>query len=257
VNQPALNFASTTAGAGHFLAGAITCLLVALLVPGVIPRPSSMTAELGAIQLAWSAAVVGLGWIPLVDPWDGHLARLFLLRDIPTGWLWTMPLVAAGAVLPAVLRLLSLARSAEPQLHGPRRVGLVLAGLVLPTATHITGMVVLLSVVGWPETPLTGLGFLAADPRRALLGAAVPMIAAVIVASRTVPTVSAIRRCPTDGRSVLLVALLAVASALGIAVAGAPRTDGIVRSVLWGAPNARTNIRPWIERDVPPPKMVP
>jgi hypothetical protein len=252
VNQPALNFASTPAGLAHFAVGAVVCLLIAVMAPAIIPRPSTMAAELGMIQMAWTAAVYGLGWIPLVDPWDGHLARMLRLRDAPQALLWTLPFVAAVAALPAVIRLLSLARSATPQLLGPQRLGVVVAGLVLPTITTTAGLVALLTVTGWPDTPLDGVGFLGEDPRRAALGVIPALLLAMVVAATRVPTTNPLRLRAADGRSVMLMALLATLLAASVAVAGAPLANATARSLLWGSPNHLNNIRPWIDRTARP-----
>lgn len=254
VNVPVIDFATTSGGLAYWLAGPVVCLVLAVMVPGFVPRPSSMAAELAALQVAWTAGAFGLGWLALVDGWDGHLSRMLRLWDLPNWLVWLAPVVAGAAVVPACLRLLALARAARTQLNRGRRLSTVGLLFWCPTIALGCGLVALLTIAGWPETPMAGLGFLAADPRRAVIGLAPPILVTGLLAWIGYPAPAFANLRPVDGRSIVAAAVLALAAVVWIGWCGAPTPSDQVRSLLWSRPDHRNNIRPWIERR---PEMLP
>jgi hypothetical protein len=230
VNQPEINFASTPAAAGYWLGSLLLPVLAAAAALPLLPRRQSLLSELLVIHWVWSAAVVAGAWLPLIDPDDGHLARWLALNDWPSIAVWAAPgLAAAVALLPAV-RLLQLARRRRPQLSRRLRISLVLLHLVAPSGCWLAVAIVTSGVV----------------PFRSLAGVAIVVAATLTMAWWRFPAPHAqkLRRPTTPG--IAGTATLAVALILAAWFAGRP-IGGSRAGVLWSAPQATNNIRPWIE----------
>ncbi len=230
VNEPTLNFASLPRAFGYWWGSLLLPLAVAGFTVPLVPRRRTVAAELAAVHVAWMATVVGVAWLPLLDPREGHLARWLELVGRPADLLWLAPATAALLAVPVTLRLLALARAARRDLPRLSRVGLVLAHLVVPA-------------VGWCMlvVPLRGT-----PPVTALAGLAMPVAVALVVAWTGYPTAYAFRLDELSGGTVvraLVAALVGWALVLGC---GRPLSDGSTAGVLWAAPSARNNVRPWI-----------
>ena len=247
VNQPSLAFATQPSAAGYWLGGIATCLLAASLVIPLLPRPRGLTWELAALQISWMASVLGLGWMALLDPWDGHLGRFLRLHDVSAPAAWLVPMLGAWAALIPTLRLLALARGAQPQLTRVGRMMTVFIHLVLPAFVWIATAVVMVNRAGpsFRGTPLEVLG-----PLETLwppvVAAGLPCVAALMMAWLAFPRPWVHHLEPV--RLKAIIGLLAAAVVLvGFLIAlGAPTGAGKRRGVLWSQPDSRNNIRPWV-----------
>jgi hypothetical protein len=231
VDQPTLDFARRTVALGYWFGGVVTVGAIGALAIPLLPRPRTVAAEQATVQLAWTALVIGVAWMPLLDLEDGHPGRWFRLHTLPVELLALAPVAAAGlAVLPTV-RLLAIARAGRPQLRRVARVGVVVVHLVIPVAAVLG-----LACVVAPHLPAVGL-----------IAAAAPIVAAVAVAWIGFPAAFAwpLER-PESAAVVRAIVALAVGAAV-IWVAGRPVGDGHATGLLWSTPTARNNIRPWIE----------
>ena len=230
VNQPDINFASTAAATGYWLGSLLLPLLAAAAALPLLPRRQSLLAELLVVHWVWSAAVVAGAWLPLIDMDDGHLSRWLALNGWPPLAAWTAPLAAAAVALLPAMRVLQLARRRRPQLSRGWRISLVVFHLVAPTGCWIAVAILARGVV----------------PYRSLGGVAIVVTAALASAWWRVPAPHAqtLRRPSTAG--IAGVATLAVAMILAVWFSGRPM-GGSSAGLLWSAPQATNNIRPWIE----------
>ncbi len=234
VNEPTLDFAASGAAWGYWLGSLVLPALLGLAAIPLVPRPRTVAAELLMVHLAWNLTLVGLCWIPLLEPDDGHLVRFLQFRHLPPELVY---LPAAGAVvgcLAATLRVLALARAAGPGAGRPARLAVVLFHLAPPT--------ILYGAVG------VALG--GSLPLRALFAALVPVLAALGLAWSGFPRPWVFSlEPPTPGTVVRCAAGILVAGAL-LWAAGRPVEHGGRAGLLWGAPGAHDNIRAWV-RPVP------
>ncbi|HHQ49412.1 MAG TPA: hypothetical protein ENK19_11090, partial [Acidobacteria bacterium] len=122
VNEPTLNFASTPAANLYWLGALILPGILAFAVVPFVPRSKTVWADLAAVQIAFGMAVGGLGWLPLLDLTDGHLARWLDLHDLPRQLLAVPSLLGAVAALPLIIRLLSFDRAAHRAPSALRRI---------------------------------------------------------------------------------------------------------------------------------------
>ena len=249
VNQPSLAFASQASGLGYWLGGVALCLAISLLAVNILPRPRGLVWELATIQMAWGAAVVGLGWIPLIDPWDGHVSKLLRLYGHSTAWVWVFPVLGAWAGLIATIRLLALVRSARPRHSRAGRLATVIFHQAVPVAVWIGAGTMLAAVNESGTTSGTS-----SDPTAILFrlwapafGAALPVIAAISLAWFAYPR-------PWVGRLEDLRSGGFVVMAAGVALLlslclffGRPIPPGSCSGVLWAPANSRNNVRPWIK----------
>ncbi len=234
VNQPSLAFSSHPSSAGYWLGGTTACLVIAVGVVPLFPRPRTMAFELLALQISWGAAVVGLGWMALLDPADGHLSRFLLLHDLPAALAWILPVTGAWAALIPTHRLLALERSARPQLGRGRRILTVMIHLVLPALGWIAVGTTLLSRIGiavrW--TPV--------------LAAALPAVAALSLAWSLYPAPWIHPLEKIRFGSIVPIVVVAAVLVVSQIVLGGPVGATGNRGVLWAPPDSRNNIRSWI-----------
>lgn len=247
VNQPSLAFATQRSAAGYWLGGIATCLLAATFVVPLLPRPRGLTWEFAALQISWLASVLGLGWMALLDPWDGHLGRFLRLHDVSPVVAWLVPMLGAWAALIPTLRLLALARGAQPQLTRGGRVTTVFLHLVLPACVWIAAGVLL---VNRTDHSFRGSPFEVLGPLEALwqpvVAAGLPCVAALLMAWLAYPRPWVHHLEPVTLKA--SASLLAAATVLVglLMVLGAPVGAGECRGVLWSHPDSRNNIRPWV-----------
>lgn len=230
VNQPTLAFASEPRSIGYWSGSLALPLLVAVAAIALLPRPRSLAAELIVLQLAWACAVVGLAWLPLLDPRDGHLCRWLELWRLPAPLVWLAPALAIPAALLPTLRLLALLRIARPHTGRALRVAAVAAHLGVPAAAFV-GVATLAS--GRP-------------PEMSTLAVGAAVVVAVSAAWVGYPPAFVHRLRGLElGSWVRLAAAAAVAVAI-VWLAGRPLPDDARAGLLWGGPTATNNIRPWI-----------
>ncbi len=230
VNEPTMDFATLPSAFGYWWGSLLLPLLLAGLTVPLVPRPRTVAAELAAVQLAWMANVIGVAWLPLLDPRDGHLARWLDLAKLPSGALWLAPAAAALLTVPLVLRLLALARAARSDLGRMRRFVLVVVQMMLPALAWVV-----------VAAPLAGR-----FPIEAVAGVALSVAVALVVAWSGYPAAFAFRLEELSAGSVLRLLVAAMAAWALVLACGRPLRDGNVAGVLWGAPGALNNVRPWI-----------
>ncbi|MCK5379523.1 MAG: hypothetical protein KAJ78_08960, partial [Acidobacteria bacterium] len=247
VNQPSLAFSTDGSAAGYWLGGIAACLIVAALSLPLAPRPRGLTSELVAVQISWMASVLGLGWMVLLDPWDGHLSRFLRLHDLSPVLIWLVPVLGAWAALVPTVRLLALARGAQPQLHRSGRLLTVLTHLVMPAFAWVAVGLLIISRTSPTNhgTLLEGLpSFEALWPP--VLAASLPMAAALTLAWVAFPRPWVHHLEPVNLKNgVLLLVSAAVLVGLQLSLGG-PSEGGGCRGVLWSHADSRNNLRPWV-----------
>ncbi len=231
VNQPAINFASLPSAGGYWLGSTLLPLLVAVALVPLLPRASSLIAELAIVQAAWASATVAVAWLPLVDPDDGHLIRFLTLHDLPPVLVWIVPAVASAAGLLPTLRLLELARRRRRDVGRWYRTLLVAVHLGVPVALWFG----LVSVIR------------GAVPIAAAIAIAAPVAAALILAWLRFPQPYVRPLAGLTGAGVAWLTALAVTSAAIVWMCGHPTAGGKRVGLLWGEAFSLNNMRPWIE----------
>jgi len=231
VNQPILDFATELESLGYWLGSVVLPLLVAFAAIPLLPRARSLAAELIVVQLTWACAVIGLAWLPLLDPLDGHLVRWVELWRLPAPLLFLAPALAIPAAVPPTLRLLGLLRIGRPNTGRALRLATVMLHLALPAAAWVAAATALLGALPPPSALAAG--------------------AAVVVALSTAwfgyPPAFVHRLRPLSLGSWLLLAALAAAAVAIVWLAGRPLPEGRRAGLLWAQPTASNNIRPWID----------
>jgi hypothetical protein len=230
VNEPSIHFASLGAADGYWLGSLVLPLLLALLAPTLIPRARTAGAELLMVQLGWGLAVIGLAWMPFLDPSDGHLVHWLDFRRLAAFWIWAAPAAAALAAFIAVRRLLKLLDTALPHAGLAARLATVALHFWLPTA----GWILLTGILAGPVFP------------RVLAAVAIPCGAAAAAAffGDAAPHFHGLG--PVGARTwVYGIAATLVAGAL-VWGSGRPLADQRAAGVLWGRPLATNNIRAWV-----------
>jgi hypothetical protein len=230
VDQPALNFASEARALGYWLASSVVPLLFGLGSISLLPRARSLAAELLFLHGAWAATAVGVAWLPLLDPGDGHLTRWLALGGLPWWLVWLAPVLAAPAAVPATLRLLALARSARQ--HAGRWFRLAVVGL------HLAAPCAAWCCVVWALR-----GEAAIAPSLALLA---PLATAGAIAWIGYPAPFVHRLRPLNPASWLRLAALATVMAALLLAAGRPMPGDRRAGLVWSQPGENNNIRPWI-----------
>jgi hypothetical protein len=231
VNQPTLNFASQSRAIGYWLGSLALPLLIAVAVIHLVPRARTLGSELVATHAAWGATVVGIAWLPLLDPVDGHLARFLDLSDLPSALVWPAPALAAVAALLPTLRLLALVRIARSHVGRAGRVALVALHLGFPCIVWATlASVVHRGVITAPTLALSA-----------------PLLMAFAVAWFGYPAPFVHRLRELDTASWIRIIIVGAVLVAVIWFAGRPLGDDRSAGLLWGRPGASNNVRPWIE----------
>ena len=231
VNQPTLHFATQLEALGYWTGSLLLPLLVAFAAIPLLPRPRSLAAELFVLHAAWASTVVGLAWLPLLDPQDGHLARWLELWHLPGPLIWLAPALAIPAALPATLRLLALLRIGRPNTGRVLRLATVMLHLALPAGAWVAA----------------GTTLLGAPPAPSALAAGAVVVVALSTAWFGYPPAFVHRLKPIALGSWLLLAVLAAAVVGAAWLAGRPLAEGRRAGLLWARPGASNNVRPWIE----------
>jgi len=231
VNQPTLAFATELESLGYWSGSVVLPLLVAFAAIPLLPRARSLAAELIVVQLSWACAVIGLAWLPLLDPLDGHLVRWLELWRLPAPLLFLAPALAIPAALPPTLRLLGLLRIGRPNTGRALRLATVLLHLALPAAVWVAGSAALLG----------------APPASSALAVGAVVVVALSTAWFGYPPAFVHRLRPLGLGSWLLLAALAAAAVAIVWLAGRPMPEGRRAGLLWAQTTASNNIRPWID----------
>jgi hypothetical protein len=231
VNQPALDFATQLRSLGYWSGSTVLPLLVALAAIPLLPRARSLAAELIVLHAAWAAAVVGLAWLPLLDPQDGHLVRWLELWGLPAPLVFLAPALAIPAVLPPTMRLLALLRIGRPNTGRALRLAAVTLHLVVPAAAWVAAVTFLL---GAPPVP------------PALAAGAAVMVALSTAWFGYPPAFVHRLRGLTLGSWLRMAAVVATVVTI-VWFAGRPLPDARRAGLLWARPAASNNIRPWID----------
>jgi hypothetical protein len=231
VNQPALHFATQTRSLGYWTGSYLLPLAVALAAVPLLPRPRTIASELAVLHAAWAATVVGIAWLPLIDPADGHLWRWLDLWDLPSGLAWVAPALAIPAAVPATLRLLALLRVSRHHAGRLLRLAAVMVHLGLPAIAWV-------ALAAWAR---------GAPPVPSAIGVGTVLMVGLSVAwfGYPPPFVERLQRL----RAASWVRLVAAAAALVAVVllSGRPLPADRRGGLLWSRPTATNNVRPWIE----------
>lgn len=231
VNQPTLHFATQVRSLGYWTGSYLLPLAVALAAIPLLPRPRTIAAELAVLHSAWAATVVGLAWLPLIDPADGHLWRWLDLWDLPSSLAWVAPALAIPAAVPATLRLLALLRVSRHHAGRLLRLGVVMVHLGLPAIAWV-------ALAAWTR---------GAPPVPSTIGVGTVVMVGLSVAwfGYPPPFVERLQRLRAASwiRFVAAAAVLVAVVFLSGRPLPADRRGGLV----WARPNATNNVRPWIE----------
>lgn len=249
LNQPNLAYSGRPIALGYWFGGIILCLLIGLLAVRLLPRPRKLGWELFTLQLAWMSLAVGVCWLPLLDAWDGHVSHYLRLQAASPAWVWLFPIVGGWAALIPTVRLLALLRSADRTASGFKRCLCVMAHFGLPTmAWMVFGLILQLPLLQAAATPdsIPGLELLLREYWPPLIGALLPLLAALILAATAYPRPwSSPMEGLSGGQFVAAILCLMLSGGLFL-VAGAPIGNGQSRGLLWGQPNSRNNLRSWV-----------
>lgn len=249
LNQPNLGFSGRPGAFGYWFGGIILCLLVGLLSVRLLPRPRRLGWELLSFQLAWMSVAVGVCWLPLLDSWDGHVSHYLRLHSASPAWVWIFPILGAWVALIPVFRLLALLRSADRAASGLKRCLCVMAHFGLPTlAWAIFGLALELPLLqsAASSDSLPGLELLLREFWPPVVGALLPLLAALLMAARAYPRPWSFPMGSLSGKQ-FVAAILSLVFFVGLfLIAGAPLGNGQSRGLLWAQPNSRNNIRTWV-----------
>lgn len=234
VNQPVLNFASLPMATGYWLGSLALPLAVGTLLLPLMPRPRSLAVELAAVHIAWTAAALGVAWLPVLDMRDGHFTRWLALHGMPSGAVWLTPVVGAGIVLLPTIRLLQLARRYRPHSGRSYRLVVVCVHLILPfllwvaLAFTVHGSLIVSGIVAAALVATTGFVF--------------------AWFRYPAPFVQPLREL--SPRDVVVVAAVAAVLAVILWLGGRPLEGGRSAGLQWGNASAFNNVRPWIDATV-------
>ncbi len=231
VNQPTLHFSALVTATGYWWASWLVPVAIAIGALPFLPRARTLAAELFILHAAWASAIVGVAWLPFLDPVDGHLGRWLGLHHLPSELLWIAPVVALPAAFGVTVRLLALLRMARQ--HSGRGIRLATVGL------HLVAPAVI-----WAGAASLLRG---TPPVMAILAIVLPITVALVVAFKGYPPGFPHRLSELQTASfVRLAAALVVVLGL-VWIAGRPLTEGHRAGILWAAPGSYNNVRPWIE----------
>jgi hypothetical protein len=231
VNQPSLHFSSQWSALGYWSGSLVLPMVVAFGAIGLLPRSRRLGSELAILHAAWAAALVGLAWLPLIDPADGHLSRWFELWRWPAALVWLAPVLALPAAMLPALRLLSLLRIVRRDSGRIGRVTAVALHLVVPASIWFTAATMIGGDPPWWSAGAAGAASLTA------LG----------VAWKGYPSPFAHRLDGLDTGSWIRVVVGATLLLALVVAAGRPLSDGHRAGLTWSEPEAMNNVRPWIE----------
>lgn len=228
VNQPGVGFSATRAAlAGYWLPPLVVPLLLALLLPPLMPSGQGWVSELAVYHTATAAAVLGLGLAPSFGVADGPVAGLEVFWKVPA--LLVVLLCAAGGVAGATMASLRLASPLWLAPGGPTRRRRVLIPLLhagLPLLLWLAA----LYLGGW-------------RPRTAAAVVAGAVVGLAVVASAWFVTRAPLVRRRGAGwgtigaAGVLAIAICGVLACAGAAHAGSPK------GFLWGEERMTSNVR--------------
>lgn len=228
VNQPGIGFAATRhALLGYWLPPLVLPLLLALLLPPLMPSGEGWVSELSVYHFATAAAVLGLGLAPPLGVSDGPAAGLEVFWRFPS---LAVVLLGAGAgVLGATMASLRLASPLWLAPGGPTRRRRLLVPL-LHTGAPLGLWLGVVCVAGW-------------QPRTAAAVVGGGVVGLAVVASAWFVTHAPLvrRRAPGWG-AIVLTGLLAVVVGGALAWAGAP-LQGAPKGFLWGQERMTSNVR--------------
>jgi hypothetical protein len=244
VNEPEVSYAGSSAALwGYWLAPSLMALVVAWLLPTVVPVPATWGWELLVFHLSTAAAVLGLGWAPGFGIGDGPIAGLRTFWNVPTrqSLLVSMSLGVLSAV-PAVIRLGGHLWTVP---GGPSRRRRALLAVLHGWTPFLLWLLVTVAL-GWP---LSGASVLGAG--LALLGC---LLGALVFVPRAV--VHPVR--PVGMGALVLAAPLGILATVMLLWAGTPRA-GRTLAVVWDRPALANNIRVewrvfWLRQPPPAPR---
>jgi len=231
VNEPDIHFASLGRADGYWLGSLILPLLLAYTATHLLPRARTVASELAVTHLAWASAVVGLGWLPLIDPGGGHIGGWLHFRGLPAWGVWAAPVLAVVPTVLVTLRLLTLSRTANQVAGAGTRLLAVVLHLWLP-------------VIAW--LALAG-AIRGSVPASAGAGVLVPCLLAAALALRAYPEACVHRLEPVRADTLVRAAIAPAVMLVIFWFAGRPLPGGRDAGILWGPPLATNNIRGWIE----------
>jgi len=249
LNLPDLGFSGRPAALGYWFGGVGLCLLIGLLAVPLLPRPRKLGWELMVLQLAWMSLSIGVCWLPLLDAWDGHISRFLRLHEFSPAWVWIFPILGSWVALIPVLRLLALLRDGEPTASAFKRSLCVMAHFGVPTLGWMSfGLALELPLLQAAASTdsMPGLEILLREFWAPLIGALLPVVAALLFAVRAYPRPFAFPMAPLSGGQFLAVFLALAAGGGLFFLTGAPVGNGMSRGLLWGRPDSRSNIRSWV-----------
>ena len=231
VNQPVINFSSQSSAIGYWLGSLILPLIIASGIIPLLPRARTLLAELSVVHIAWSTALVGGAWLPLINSDDGHLARWLSLQGWPKEAVWAAPVLTSIIALVPTIRLLEMARRRQTSARSISRFGVVVIHLGLP-------------LVAWVVLTAFVRGSL---PVAATIGAAAALATSLTVAWMRYPAPYVHPLEPTTPSRFAGVLITAALIAIFVWSAGRPLPESRSAGIIWGTSQAFNNIRPWID----------
>jgi hypothetical protein len=231
VNEPTVNFAASLAATGYWCGSGIAPLLVAILGGPLSLRLVTLTGQLFMVQWGWASVVIGLAWLPALDPQVSHVTRWLQFRGLATELRWLLILAAVAAAVPLVLRLLSLARIASYHLGRWRRLAVVVVHLI-----PIPSLWIAVSIVVRGSVPI-----------EACVAVCLPLAAAVMVPWFGYPMPLTHAIAPVRSMAFAYVAALIVAVGLVMWFAGRPLPGNRTAAIQWASSGATNNIRAWMQ----------
>ena len=228
VNQPGVGFAATRAALwAYWLPPLVVPLLLALLLPPLMPSGQGWVSELGIYHAATASAVLGLGLAPSLGVGDGPAAGLETFWQIPS--LWVVLLAALVGATGATMASLRLASPLWLAPGGPTRRRRLLVPLLHagpPLALWLVGV----WLGGWrPRTAAT-----------VVAGAVFGL--AVVASGWFVTRAPLVRRRAAGWGTMVLASFLAIGIGTLLAWAGAPQ-GGSPKGFLWGEERMTSNVR--------------
>jgi hypothetical protein len=229
VNEPSIAFADTRMALFfYWLAPSLTALMVAMVLPTVLPVPRSWSAEVGVFQLAAACAVLGLGWAPPLGVGDGPAAGLATFWGVsPTVFVAIAAFVGAAVVQLAIARLCGHLWMEPGGPRRSRRLAVACAHALPPAA--LWGVAVVAQ--GWAIRLLD------------IVSAGVVLAGILMGAWLWMPASPLHPRPELRRRSVAMGGVVGVVVFALALWAGAP-AYGHGKALVWGFPGRTNNVRP-------------